>query len=70
MTRPAGRVFALVGLVVVATIVQIWLASRIVTPWILIDELIYSDLARSLGDTARFTCVASRFPGRTSATSC
>jgi hypothetical protein len=46
--------FVLVGLVVVTTIVQIWLASRIVTPWILIDELIYSDLARSLGDTGTF----------------
>jgi hypothetical protein len=42
---------AFVGLVVVVAIVQIWLASRIVTPWILIDELIYSDLARSLADT-------------------
>jgi hypothetical protein len=46
--------FALAGLVVVSTIVQLWLASRIVTPWILIDELIYSDLARSLGDTGTF----------------
>jgi hypothetical protein len=47
-------IFGLVGLVVVAAIVQIWLASRIVTPWILIDELIYSDLARSLADTGTF----------------
>jgi hypothetical protein len=39
-----------IGAVLVA-IVQLWLASRIVTPWILIDELIYSDLARSLADT-------------------
>jgi hypothetical protein len=41
-------ILALGGLVV--AIVQVWLASRIVTPWIMIDELIYSDLARSLGD--------------------
>jgi hypothetical protein len=47
-------VLAMVGLVVVTTIVQLWLASRIVTPWILIDELIYSDLARSLGQTGAF----------------
>jgi hypothetical protein len=46
--------FWLVGLAVVGAIVQIWLASRIVTPWILIDELIYSDLARSLADTGTF----------------
>jgi hypothetical protein len=45
--------FGLVGLVAVA-IVHIWLASRIVTPWILIDELIYSDLVRSLADTGTF----------------
>jgi hypothetical protein len=54
--RDQGRwaLIALVGLVVVATIVQLWLASRIATPWIMIDELIYSDLARSLGDTGTF----------------
>jgi hypothetical protein len=46
--------FALVGLVLAATIVQIWLASRIVTPWILVDELIYSDLARSVADDGTF----------------
>ena len=56
--------------VVVLAILQVWLASRIVTPWIMIDELIYSDLARSLGDERdAFTCAASRSPGRTSATS-
>jgi len=46
--------YALLGLVVATTVVQLWLASRIVTPWILIDELIYSDLARSLADTGSF----------------
>jgi hypothetical protein len=44
----------LVGLVAVGAIVQIWFPSRIVAPWILIDELIYSDLARSLADTGTF----------------
>jgi hypothetical protein len=47
-------VFGLVGILVTTAIVQLWLASGIVTPWILIDELIYSDLARSLGDTGTF----------------
>jgi hypothetical protein len=47
-------VFGLVGLLVATAIVQFWLAHRIVTPWILIDELIYSDLARSLGDSGTF----------------
>jgi hypothetical protein len=46
--------FGLVGLVAVGAIAHIWLASRIATPWILIDELIYSDLARSLADTGTF----------------
>jgi hypothetical protein len=52
--RARWALIALVSLVVVATIVQIWLASRIVTPWILIDELIYSDLARSVADDGTF----------------
>jgi hypothetical protein len=54
--RDWGRwaVFGLVGLLVATAVVQFWLARRIVTPWILIDELIYSDLARSLGDSGSF----------------
>jgi hypothetical protein len=46
--------FGLIGLAAASAIVQIWLASRIVTPWILIDELIYSDLARSVADNGTF----------------
>jgi hypothetical protein len=45
---------ALIGLAVVATLVRLWLGSRIVTPWIMIDELIYSDLARSVADEGTF----------------
>jgi hypothetical protein len=44
---------ALGGLLFFA-VVDLWLASRIVTPWIMIDELIYSDLARSVGDHGTF----------------
>ena len=51
--EPAWWALLALGALVVA-VVEIWLASRIVTPWIMIDELIYSDLARSLGDTGTF----------------
>jgi hypothetical protein len=44
----------LIGLVIIAVIVRIWLASRVVTPWIMIDELIYSDLARSVAENGTF----------------
>jgi hypothetical protein len=45
---------ALSGLMLMAATVRIWLATKIVTPWILIDELIYSDLARSVADDGTF----------------
>lgn len=45
---------ALIALVVIASLLRLWLGSRIVTPWIMIDELIYSDLARSVADDATF----------------
>ena len=42
------------GLVVVSTGIRYALARRIVTPWIMVDELIYSELAKSLADGGRF----------------
>jgi hypothetical protein len=33
--------------------IRAWAAGRIATPWILVDELIYADLARSLADEGR-----------------
>jgi glycosyltransferase involved in cell wall biosynthesis len=34
--------------------VQLALASRVVSPWIMVDELVYSDMARSFADTGHF----------------
>jgi Dolichyl-phosphate-mannose-protein mannosyltransferase len=42
------------GLVVVSAGIRYALARRIVAPWIMVDELVYSELAKSLADTGRF----------------
>jgi glycosyltransferase involved in cell wall biosynthesis/4-amino-4-deoxy-L-arabinose transferase-like glycosyltransferase len=41
-------------LYIVAVVIQLALALRVVSPWILADELIYSDMARSFAETGRF----------------
>jgi hypothetical protein len=42
------------GIVLLALVVRLLLADRIVTPWIMIDELIYSELAKSFADHGDF----------------
>jgi hypothetical protein len=42
------------GLVVVSTLVRIVFGRRMAAPWIMVDELVYSELAKSLADTGRF----------------
>jgi glycosyltransferase involved in cell wall biosynthesis len=42
------------SLYIVAVCVQLALALRLVSPWIMADELIYSDMARSFAETGRF----------------
>jgi hypothetical protein len=42
------------GLVVVSAGIRYALARRIVAPWIMVDELIYSELAKSFADSGRF----------------
>ena len=51
----------LVGGVLLALIVRFVLATRIVTPWIMVDELIYSELAKSFADGGDF--LLREFPG-------
>src|SRR5205807_7746891 len=41
-------------LVVVSISVRWWLAGRVVAPWIMVDELIYSELAKSFAATGHF----------------
>ncbi|MBA2475530.1 MAG: glycosyltransferase family 39 protein [Actinobacteria bacterium] len=42
------------GLVLASAIVRYGFARRMVAPWIMIDEILYSELAKSLADTGRF----------------
>jgi glycosyltransferase involved in cell wall biosynthesis len=42
------------SLYVVAVAVQLALGLRVVSPWIMVDELVYSDMARSFADTGHF----------------
>ncbi len=44
----------LVGLYAAAVAVQLSLGLRVVSPWIMVDELVYSDMARSFADTGHF----------------
>jgi glycosyltransferase involved in cell wall biosynthesis len=43
------------GLYAVAVAVTLTLALRVKSPWIMVDELVYSDTARSIADGAGFT---------------
>ena len=45
---------ALALFVVGALLVRIWLTRKIATPWIMVDELVYTDLSRSLEATGSF----------------
>jgi len=49
-TRLRGWPLALVvaGVSALVLVVRYWIARRIATPWILLDEVIYSELAKSL----------------------
>src|SRR5205814_8492658 len=42
------------SLYVVAVAVQLALGLRVVSPWIMVDELVYSDMARSFANTGHF----------------
>ncbi len=44
----------LAGLYAVSVVVQLTLGLRVVSPWIMVDELVYSDMARSFAATGHF----------------
>jgi hypothetical protein len=46
-SHPLAAPLAVAVLVLVSVIVRVWLAHGIATPWILVDELLYADLAKS-----------------------
>jgi hypothetical protein len=63
--RPeAGRLLglALAAFVLVLAGIRLWLASRIETPWIMSDELLYSELARSFADDSHFLVREGFYP--------
>jgi Dolichyl-phosphate-mannose-protein mannosyltransferase len=42
------------GVVVLSTAIRIAIGRRMVAPWIMVDELVYSELAKSFAETGRF----------------
>ncbi len=44
----------LAGIVLVSVVVRIALARRMVAPWIMVDELVYSELAKSFAESGEF----------------
>ncbi len=44
----------LAGIVILSVVVRIALARRIVAPWIMVDELVYSELAKSVAANGQF----------------
>jgi hypothetical protein len=51
-TLPVTLIFA--GVVLLAFVVRLVLADQIVTPWIMADELIYSEMAKNFADHGEF----------------
>jgi hypothetical protein len=51
MRRPIPTWAWLAGIVVASALVRYLLARRVVAPWIFVDELIYSELAKSLAES-------------------
>lgn len=45
---------ALAGFVLILFALRLWLTRKIATPWIMSDELLYSELARSFADSGHF----------------
>lgn len=59
---PVAWALIAAGCLLLFVVVNVWLASRVITPWILIDELIYGDLARSLGNDGTFDVRGAPIP--------
>jgi hypothetical protein len=51
---PKAAAYTLAFLVVVSIAARSWLARKIATPWIMSDELIYSEMAKSFASTGHF----------------
>jgi hypothetical protein len=51
---PRAAALTLAFVVVVSIAARIWLAGKIATPWIMVDELLYSEMAKSFASTGHF----------------
>ncbi len=51
---PLAVPLGVAALALAAAVVRLWLAGKIVTPWIMVDELIYSELAKSFAESGEF----------------
>jgi hypothetical protein len=56
LARNPGRTaaVALVGMLLAAVAIRLWLSREITTPWIMIDELLYSEMAKSFATSGHF----------------
>jgi hypothetical protein len=56
LTRNPGRTAALVlgGMLLVSLGVRLWLSREIASPWIMIDELLYAEMAKSFASSGHF----------------
>jgi hypothetical protein len=56
LERLSARTAALVlcGILLVSIVVRLWLTREITTPWIMIDELLYSEMAKSFASSGHF----------------
>jgi hypothetical protein len=55
VVREGSVTLVFAGVLLLAFVVRLLLADRIVTPWIMIDELIYSELAKNFADSGEFS---------------
>lgn len=53
-TSVVGAPLALAGLMLLAFVVRTWLNGRVTAPWIMGDEIIYSEMAKSVADGGGF----------------
>jgi hypothetical protein len=49
-----AALLTLAALLVISIAARIWLARQIVTPWIMVDELLYSEMAKSFATSGHF----------------
>jgi hypothetical protein len=56
VVRAASHPFNLIfsGIILLALVVRLLLVDRIVTPWIMADELVYSEMAKNFADQGEF----------------